>query len=429
MNKILIFVLLLLLCACSKNEEPITTTNQKPNILLIIADDMGLDAAPGYSIGATKPYMPTINNIINNGILFNNFWVNPACTPTRASIITGKYGFRTNVTKVGDHLATSEMSLQKYISNNTSYSNAVIGKWHLSNDANHPTEMGVDYYAGSLGGGVASYTNWSFIQNGQTSNSQEYTTTKFTNLSIDWINNQTSPWFLWLAYNAPHTPFHFPPENLHHQGALPTDQASINANPLPYYLAMLEAMDTEIGRLLNAMSQEEKDNTIIIFIGDNGTPNTVTQEFNSKRSKGTVYKGGINVPMYISGHGVSRINEQENALINSTDLYSTIANIAGINTTNINDSKSFYSLLSGDNSNSREYIYSEIGGSASESDYTIRNKTHKYIKFSNGDEALFDLSSNPMENPNLLNANQLPLSSQDESIKNELTSKLLEIRR
>jgi len=428
MNKILIFVLLLLLCACSKNEEPITTTNQKPNILLIIADDMGLDAAPGYSIGATKPYMPTINNIINNGILFNNFWVNPACTPTRASIITGKYGFRTNVTKVGDHLATSEMSLQKYISNNTSYSNAVIGKWHLSNDANHPTEMGVDYYAGSLGGGVASYTNWSFIQNGQTSNSQEYTTTKFTNLSIDWINNQTSPWFLWLAYNAPHTPFHFPPENLHYQGALPTDQASINANPLPYYLAMLEAMDTEIGRLLNAMSQEEKDNTIIIFIGDNGTPNAVTQEFKSKRSKGTVYKGGINVPMYISGHGVSRINEQENALINSTDLYSTIANIAGINTTNINDSKSFYSLLSGDNSNSREYIYSEIGGSASESDYTIRNKTHKYIKFSNGDEALFDLSSNPMENPNLLNTNRLPLSIVDESIKNELTSKLLEIR-
>jgi arylsulfatase A-like enzyme len=321
------------------------------------------------------------------------------------------------------------MSLQKYISNNTSYSNAVIGKWHLSNDANHPTEMGVDYYAGSLGGGVASYNNWGFTQNGQTINSQEYTTTKFTDLSIDWIKEQTSPWFLWLAYNAPHSPFHFPPENLHHQGSLPTDEASINANPLPYYMAMIEAMDTEIGRLLNSMSQEEKSNTVIIFIGDNGTPNTVTQEFNSRRTKGTVYKGGINVPMYISGHGVSRINEQEDALINSTDLYSTIANIAGVSTTNINDSKSFYNLLSSDNSNSREYIYSEIGGSASESDYTIRNNTHKYIKFNNGNEALFDLNANPMENPNLLNANQLPLSNQDESIKNELTSKLLEIRR
>lgn len=428
MNKIVFFAMLLIFSACSKDEDIITTTNQKPNILLIIADDMGLDAAPGYSIGATKPYMPTINNIINNGILFNNFWVNPACTPTRASIITGKYGFRTNVTKVGDHLATSEISLQKYISNNTSYSNGVIGKWHLSNDANHPTEMGVDYYAGSLGGGVASYTNWGFTQNGQTINSQEYTTTKFTDLSIDWIKEQTSPWFLWLAYNAPHTPFHFPPESLHHQGTLPTDQASINANPLPYYMAMIEAMDTEIGRLLNSMSQEEKDNTIVIFIGDNGTPKAVAQEFNSKRTKGTVYKGGINVPMYISGHGVSRINEQEDALINATDLYSTIANIAGVSTTNINDSKSFYNLLSGDNSNSREYIYSEIGGSASESDYTIRNNTHKYIKFNNGNEALFDLSANPMENPNLLNANQLPLSSQEESIKNELTSKLLEIR-
>lgn len=389
---------------------------------------MGLDAAPGYAIGTTKPHMPTINSIIDNGILFNNFWVNPACTPTRASILTGKYGFRTNVTEVGDHLATSEVSLQKYISDNSSYKSAVIGKWHLSSDTNHPAEMGIDYFAGFFGGGVSSYTDWNFTLNGETTKSEEYTTSKFTDLSIDWIKNQTSPWFLWLAYNAPHTPFHFPPENLHHQGVLPDDQASIDANPLPYYLAMLEAMDTEIGRLLDAMSQKEKDNTIIIFIGDNGTPNAVTQEFSSKRSKGTVYKGGINVPMYISGYGVSRIHEQEDALINGTDLYSTIANIAGINTVNINDSKSFYSLLSGENNNSREYIYAEIGEGATETDYTIRNQTHKYIKFNNGNEALFDLNTNPMENPNLLNANRLPLSTENENMKTELVSKLLEIR-
>ena len=389
---------------------------------------MGLDAAPGYSIGTTKPNMSTIQSLINNGIQFINFWVNPTCTPTRSSIITVKYGFRTNVTKVSDVLSTSETSLQKYLSDNTTYSNAVIGKWHLSTNANHPTSIGVDYYAGLLSGAVPSYSNWDFTENGQTNNSTEYTTTKFTDLSIDWVSNQTSPWFLWLAYNAPHTPFHLPDDSLHSQGILPTDQASIDANPLPYYMAMLEAMDTEIERLLNSMSQEVRDNTIIIFIGDNGSPNQDAQEFHQMRVKGSVYKGGINVPMYISGKGVSRVNAQENALISSTDLFATIASIAGINVTETNDSKNFKSLLSGENSNPREYIYSEIGKNTGGSDYTIRNKTHKYIKFDDGTEALYNLSTNPMESPNLMSPNQLPLSTADEVIKNELTSKLAEIR-
>ncbi|AUC76386.1 sulfatase-like hydrolase/transferase [Olleya sp. Bg11-27] len=425
---IYILLLLLISTSCSKEDSQSITSSSKPNILLIIADDMGLDAAPGYPIGITKPNMPAIQRLIDNGIQFNNFWVNPTCTPTRSSIITGKYGFRTNVTKVGDELALSELSLQKHITNNTNYSNAVIGKWHLSNNAAHPTDMGVDYYAGLLNGEAASYNNWNFTENGQTTNSTEYTTTKFTDLSIDWINNQNSPWFLWLAYNAPHTPFHLPDNSLHHQGVLPTDQASIDANPLPYYMAMLEAMDTEIERLLNARSQDVRDNTIIIFIGDNGTPNQVAQEFNSNRVKGTVYKGGINVPMYISGKGVSRINEQDNALLNSTDLFATIASLTGTTTTEINDSKNFSNLLSNADSPTRDYIYSEIGKSTGGSDYTIRNETHKYIAFDDGSEALFNLSENPMENPNLLSANQLPLSSTDEIIKNELLSKLIEIR-
>lgn len=428
MHKTVLLLLIFILVSCSKDDNQTITISSKPNILLIIADDMGLDAAPGYSIGTTKPNMTTIQSLINNGIQFNNFWVNPTCTPTRSSILTGKYGFRTNVTQVGDVLSTSEVSLQKYLSNNTTYSNAVIGKWHLSTNTNHPTELGVDYYAGLLNGGVQSYTNWNFTKNGQTNNSTEYTTTKFTDLSIDWVNNQTTPWFLWLAYNAPHTPFHLPDDSLHSQGILPTDQSSIDANPLPYYMAMLEAMDTEIERLLNSMSQEVRDNTIIIFIGDNGSPNEVAQEFNSMRVKGSVYKGGINVPMYISGKGVSRTSVQENALINSTDLFATIANIAGINVTDINDSKSFKSLFTGDNSNPREYIYAEIGKDTGGSDYTIRNETHKYIKFDNGNEALYNLSTNSMENPNLMSTNQLPLSSSDEVIKNELISKLNEIR-
>lgn len=401
-----------------------------PNILFIIADDMGLDATPGYSIGDIKPDMPVLQSFIDSGIRFNNFWAYPTCTPTRSSIITGKYGFRTDVLNVGDELSTGEVSLQSYINSNSEheYSNAVIGKWHLSNSTDHPTAMGVQYFAGLLTGGVQSYTNWNLTENGVTNTSTEYSTTKFTDLAIDWVRDQDQPWFLWLAYNAPHTPIHLPPANLHSQGDLPSDQASIDSNPLPYYMAMMEAMDTEIGRLLGSLSESEKENTLIIFIGDNGTLGSVSQDYNSNRTKGSIYQGGINVPMIVTGKNVTRLNETESALINATDLFATIAEFSGTGVTEINDSKSFMSLFTNSNTDTREYVYSEIGNDSGGSDYTIRNSTHKYILFEDGTEALFDLSSNFFERPNLLSENQLPLSSSNSTIMQELVSKVAEIR-
>ena len=427
----ILFLIILVFFSCGKEDtatntpSDVGTTATKTNILLIIADDMGLDATPGYNIGSVKPTMPTLESMVSNGIRFNNLWSYPTCTPTRSSILTGKYGFRTNVMKVDDELSRSEISLQKYLDNNTSgYNHAVIGKWHLSNEASHPTDMGVGYYAGLLSGGVSSYTDWNLTENGQTNSSLEYTTTKFTDLAIDWVHDQTEPWFLWLAYNAPHTPFHLPPSDLHTQNSLSSDQASIDANPQPYYMAMLEALDTEMGRLLNAMSEEEKENTVIIFIGDNGSPSQVVQEYPSQRAKGSVYQGGVNVPMIISGKNVHRINEIEDALLNTTDLFATIADIAGTGTTEINDSKSFKELLTTSNNGFREYAYTEIGKDTGGSDRTIRNSTHKYILFDDGSEAFYDLTNTFLENPNLLNANQLPLSTENSIIKDELTDAL-----
>lgn len=435
-NLVYLFMFAFSLIACSDSSdtindeeemeemEEVENTSNSPNILLIIADDMGLDATPGYNIGSVKPNMPNLQSLITSGVKFNNLWSNPTCTATRAGIITGKYGLRTNVLAVDDPLSTSEISLQKFIDTNTNdeYANAVIGKWHLSRDTNHPNDMGVDYFAGFSGGGLPSYTNWTLNINGSTSTSTDYSTSKFTDLAIDWVDEQTKPWFLWLAYNAPHTPFHLPPNNLHSQGALPSDDASINTNPLPYYLAAIEALDTEMGRLIDSLSEEEKANTVIIFIGDNGTPGRVVQEYNSRRAKGSIYQGGVNVPMIVSGKNVTRTNASEDALINTTDLFATIADIAGTETTEINDSKSFKGLLNNSSNSKRDYTYTE------NSDHTIRNATHKYIYFDDGSEALYDLSDEPLENPNLLSENQLPLSAANSAIKDELTSKMAEIR-
>ena len=425
----------LIILACKNDKDDLCCPpdgNQEitnPNVLLIIADDMGLDASPGYNVGTLKPNMPNLQNLINSGIRFNNVWSNPVCSPTRSTILTGKYGYRTGVLIGGDPLSTSEISLQTYINANSGneYSNAVVGKWHLSGtptQPSHPNDIGVQYFSGVIGGGVESYYNWQHTENGQVSTSNEYTTTKLTDDAITWINDQEQPWFLWLAYNAPHTPFHLPPSDLHYQGSLPEDQASIDTNPLPYYLAAIEAIDSEMGRIFNSISSEDLENTVIIFLGDNGTPGQVIQQYHSQRAKGSLYKGGINVPMIISGKGVNRINAQEDALISTVDLFATISELCGISTDEIHDSISFKELLNSSGGNDRSNIYSELGSNY----FAIRNSTHKYMSFEDGSEALYNLEENPFEMPNLLDPNQLPLSDNDQENKTELITLANQIR-
>jgi len=428
--------LFLVFSACSNAEDVAFIIQDKeeniakqPNILLIIADDMGLDATPNYNIDGIKPNMPILQSLMSNGIKFNNLWSYPLCTPTRASILTGKYGFRTEVTNVGQNLSSNEQSIQNYLDGmNSGYSHAVIGKWHLSGDISHPNAIGIDEYTGVLGGGVQSYWNWNLVENIQSSKSTEYTTTKFTDLAINWIGSQNQPWFLWLAYNAPHTPFHLPPSELYSQVGLASDQSSIDANPLPYYLAMLEAMDTEMGRLINSMSQEERDNTFIVFIGDNGTPNQVVQTYPNRRAKNSLYQGGVNVPMVISGKNVERKGVEEEALLCTTDLFATIAGIAGSNISEINDSKNFKSMFNAPGITVRDYVYSEIGDDINNLDHTIRNDKYKLMKFSSGNEALYHLAEDPLESINLLDANRLPLSEEAQMAKEALESEIINIK-
>ena len=179
-----------------------------------------------------------------------------------------------------------------------------------------------------------------------------------------------------------------------------------------------------MGRIFNSISSEDLENTVIIFLGDNGTPGQVVQQYHSQRAKGSLYKGGINVPMIISGKGVNRVNAQEDALISTVDLFATISELCGISTDEIHDSISFKELLNSSGSNDRSNIYSEVGNNY----FAIRNSTHKYMSFEDGSEALYDLEENPFEMPNLLDPNQLPLSDNDQENKAELITLANQIR-
>ena len=131
--------------------------------------------------------------------------------------------------------------------------------------------------------------------------------------------------------------------------------------------------------------------------------------------------------MIISGKNVVRVNAVEDALINATDLFATLSELAGNNTPTINDSISFLDLLTSSNVQSRDFIYAERSAVATP-DYTIRNQTHKYIRFDNGNQRFFNLIDDPFENTNLLNANQLPLSNEDSTVLDELINEIDAIR-
>jgi hypothetical protein len=273
----------------------------------------------------------------------------------------------------------------------------------MNQNPNYPGLLGIEDFAGLLAGAVNDYDDWSLTMNSQTNNSTEYITTKFTDLAIDWINAQDQPWFCWLAYNAPHTPFHLPPDFMHSQGILPTDSAAIADNPLPYYLAMIESVDYDMGRLMDNIPEDELDNTIIIFIGDNGTTASVIQApYTSNRAKGTLYQGGIHVPLVVSGAGVNRTNEREEALVNMTDLFSTIVELTGTDLPQIHDSFSFSDLLETDGAGTRNCMYSEVASETPTSGWTARDHIYKLISFDNGQNRFYNLLDDPYESDNLL---------------------------
>ena len=425
MKHLTIILFISLLLACKSEEGPIVSFGTDTNILLIIADDMGKDAANGYLEGSIKPNTPNLDRLRQDGLSFTNFWVTPTCSPTRSSIITGKYGYRTGVKWANDALSLDEKTLHQYINEETDnkYSTGLIGKWHLSGDnpTVNPETYGIDYYAGLLRGGVQDYYQWQLYQDGSGSLNTNYITEVFTDLSINWINEQTKPWFLWLAYNAPHTPFHVPPSNMHSQGDLPEYTAGME--PTPYYMAAIEAMDFQIGRLLENIPQEQLDNTLIIFLADNGTPPQVAQApFTNNTAKGSIFQGGINVPMFVSGKYVSRTGEI-NDLITGTDIFSTIAAFAGSGSTEIHDSKSFMPLIT-DNTPDRNFQYSEMYNGDDDL-WAISDGTYKLIVNANGDEMLYDLSNDPYESENLLLES---LTTAAANAKTALEDALLEIR-
>ena len=390
---------------------------QSNNVLVIIADDLGVDYMNRYALGNDPAPTPTLDSLADNGILFTNAWTNPICSPSRANILTGKYAFRTGIgTAITGNqsasLDTSEYTIAKAVKTQN-VTTAMIGKWHLGHSSQafrlNPNRSGFDHYEGNIEGQLPSYSIWQKTTNGANTNVFSYATTVAVNDAIDWVDDQSTDWMLVLSFNAPHEPFHRPPNNLHSFDGITTNPTLIEQNPRPHFKAMVEAMDTEIKRLLDHLEASgELAGTDIIFMGDNGSPREVAQEpFDGNKMKGTTYNGGVNIPMIVSGPSVIAPGRSAEELLNSTDLYHTIfelfhGNVATLPVESAPDSRSFMPILtnSSDSGTQRAWIYGDIfrPTPTSQDAKAITDGDYKLIEFDNGTTEFYQISTDYFEN-------------------------------
>jgi arylsulfatase A-like enzyme len=397
---------------------------ERHNILLIVADDLGTDGLRLYNTNsqASLPSTPTIERLARTGVAFRNAYAYPTCSPSRCTILTGRYGFRTGIgfalaNPLGPQLSPDEITIPKVLSQaRPDMAHGMVGKWHLSFGADDPNlSAGFSHFSGGILGELASYTDWPRkVINGQTLRSYtNYATTDNLKDAISWIGQQGErPWFLWLAYNACHTPLHKPPNELHSYTHLSGTEEDVATNSRPYYEALAQSLDTVTSNLL-AFLGPQTNQTTIIFLGDNGTPSrSIQPPYTTNQCKATLYEGGIRVPLIVSGPRVANPDRWSDALVSTVDLYSTILELAGVDlasalpTDRVIDSRSFLPVLTNASYvQPQRFILSENFSATLSEDLAgraVRNQRYKLLQFDNGMQEMYDLWPDPYERTNLL---------------------------
>lgn len=392
-------------------------------VLLIIADDLGVDQLDVYrtsdsapASGHVYPTTPTLSGLCDSGVRFDFAWSAPTCSPTRATILTGRYGFRTGVgwaVAKKNQLKLSETTLPELLAP-AGVATANVGKWHLGTDddiggLSAPNQAGWQHYAGPVDGVLTDYATWERTVDGETATSTTYATTANVDdaLAFAQARRADEPWLLWVAFNAPHTPFHKPPNALHDSDGLSGAAAHVKKNPALYYRAMVQALDTEVGRLLSELKSRGQAPTDVVFVGDSGSPGQVAvAPWHVDKAKGSLYEGGVRVPLCVAGRAVTKPGVS-GALVHTVDLFATLAGFFGVATGDAGqDSHDLAPLLADPSAAGRDVVYTESFGNPqgdpSEQGRAISDGTYKLIQLEDGSERLFHLASDRHEGTNLL---------------------------
>jgi arylsulfatase A-like enzyme len=322
--------LLLLAAVTAEAAEPA----KKPNVIFIVGDDMGY-ADVGFH-GCKDIPTPHLDALAKSGVKFTNGYVTgPYCSPTRAGLLTGRYqtrfGHEFNPGNGANQgLPLTETTLADRMKA-AGYRTALVGKWHLGNGERHPQKRGFDDFFGFLGGAHDYFKPEGILRGNTPTNEKAYLTDAFGREAVAFIDtNKAKPFFLYLAFNAVHTPMQADDPRLKKFAAIKDRQRQT-------YAAMMSAMDDAIGTVMKKLADDKlTEETLVMFISDNGGPTmkgvTVNASINSplRGSKRTTLEGGIRVPFLISWPGQLKANSTDDRPVIQLDLHATALAAAGI---------------------------------------------------------------------------------------------------
>lgn len=392
----------------------------KPNVLLIVADDLGYHDL-GFQ-GAKEIPTPHLDKLAARSLICTNGYVShPFCSPTRAGIMTGRYqqrfGHENNPAWLPqDTVAGLPLTETTYpqLMQQAGYTTGAVGKWHLgAHPQFHPNKRGFDEYVGVLGGGHAYFPasgggaeyNIPLNRNGKDEPQTKYLTDQFGDEAAAFVGRhagEAKPWMLYLAFNAPHTPLQAKPEWLE-------KLKHIENTSRRTYAAMICAMDAAIGDVLAKLdATSQRDNTLIYFISDNGGPNLEgkngtnhTDNSPLRGAKGAVHEGGMRVPFLVSWPAKIKPGKYDQPVIALDFLPTSLAAADSASLTPKNlDGVNLLPFLSGEKSGPpHDTLLWRSGGPGGNN--AVRRGDMKLVRLGAAQPELYDLSTDIGESKNL----------------------------
>ena len=396
--------------------------DSKPNILIILADDAGYSDF-GF-MGSDEIKTPNIDKLASDGVVFNNAYVSASvCSPSRAGLLTGMYqqrfGHECNLdSDVNNSFDPDQITIAEALKTE-GYRTGLIGKWHLGDKKqNHPLNNGFDYFWGFISGARNYFYNPSeesrnsirnVVENNSQTKFEGYLTDVLGDKAVDFIdkNHQSnSPFFLFLSFNAPHTPMHAKKEVLE----------KFKDNPRKVYASMMWSMDEAIGSVINELKENgQYDNTIIYFLSDNGAAKSNNASpFPFKGWKGNQFEGGVKTPMIMTWKNKIKPNTQFNGFISSLDIFKTSLEVSNVD-------KSFQKNADGKNimsSLENKTIKNEDLFWRKDKMATVRSGNYKLIRLNDSSTVLYNIKKNYYEDIDLKTKEPLVHDSLFEKLSN-----------
>jgi arylsulfatase A-like enzyme len=412
---------------------------EKPNILLIFVDDLGYGDLSSY--GATDLKSPHVDAIVRSGMRFEHFYANcPVCSPTRAALLTGRYQdmvgvpgvIRTHANNNWGYLSPDAVLLPTLLKQ-AGYRTAIVGKWHLGLDEpNLPNDRGFDHFHGFLGDMMDDYYNYrrhgiNYMRlNRREIDPEGHATDLFTDWACDYLRSQTAqqPFFLYLAYNAPHTPIQPPADWLEkvkkREPGISEKRAKL--------VALIEHMDRGIGTVMDTLRKTGlAEQTIVVFSSDNGGQLSAGANNGPLRDgKQSVYEGGLKVPTAVVWPGRITPGSQTETHAMSMDLFPTLLAAAGVNIEHEIDGVSFLpTLLSKSQPELRSHWFfrrreggPRYGGKTIEA---VRRGDWKLLQNSPfAPMELYNLKQDPLERNNLIDKNRKVFNELSAALRKEI---------